>query len=76
MQKENTSLHAIKEELEEMIEQVRQEVEKKDHDVTDIKRRQDNSFDLLSFKMERLKEDLKALSMRGHMGPNEYNLPL
>ena len=67
MQKENSSLHAIREELEEMIEQVRHEVEKKDQDITEIKRRQDNSFDLLFCKMERLKDDLKALSMSIHI---------
>ena len=55
-------MQAIKEELEEMIDQVKHEVDKTDKDISQIKRRQDESFDLLSFKMERLKEDFKWLS--------------
>ena len=60
---ENPSLQAIKEELEEMIEQVKEDVDKKDNDIVQIKRGQDKSFDLLSFKMERLQEDFKALGI-------------
>ena len=62
MPRESSSLQAIKEELEEMIDQVKNEVDKTDKDISQIKRRQDESFDLLSFKMERLKEDFKSLS--------------
>ena len=56
-------MQAIKEELEEMIEQVKHDVDKKDKDIAEIKRRQDESFDLLSFKMENLKKDFKELSI-------------
>ena len=62
MPRESSSLQAIKEELEEMIDQVKNEVEKTDKDISQIKRRQDESFNLLFFKMERLKEDFKWLS--------------
>ena len=62
MPRESSSLQAIKEELEEMIDQVKNEVDKTDKDISQIKRRQDESFDLLCFKMEKLKEDFKSLS--------------
>ena len=62
MPRESSSLQAIKEELEEMIDQVKNEVDKTDKEISQIKRRQDESFDLLCFKMERLKEDFKWLS--------------
>ena len=61
MPRETSSLQAIKEELQ-MIDQVKNEVDKTDKDISQIKRRQDESFDLLCFKMERLKEDFKSLS--------------
>ena len=62
MPRESSSLRAIREELGEMIGQVKNEVEKKDKDISQIKRCQDESFDLLSFKIERLREDIRSLS--------------
>ena len=62
MPRESSSLQAIREELEEMIDQVKNEVDKTDKDINQIKRRQDEYFNLLSFKMESLKEDFKSLS--------------
>ena len=53
-------MNAIKEELEEMIEQIKSEVDKKDQDMANFKKRQDESFDMISFKMEKLKEDFKT----------------
>ena len=60
MSKEEGRLNAIKEELEEMIEQIKSEVDKKDQDLAHFKKRQDESFDMISFKMEKLKEDFKT----------------
>ena len=60
MSKEEGRLNAIKEELEEMIEQIKSEVDKKDQDMAHFKKRQDESFDMISFKMEKLKEDFKT----------------
>ena len=60
MSKEEGRLNAIKEELEEMIEQIKSEVDKKDKDMAHFKKRQDESFDMISFKMEKLKEDFKT----------------
>ena len=62
MPRESSSLQAIRKELEEMIDQVKNEVDKTDKDINQIKRRQDEYFNLLSFKMESLKEDFKSLS--------------
>ena len=62
MPRESSSLQAIREELEEMIDQVKNEVDKTDKDINQIKRRQDEYFNLLSLKMESLKEDFKSLS--------------
>ena len=62
MPRESSSLQAIREELEEMIDQVKNEVDKTDKDINQIKRRKDEYFNLLSFKMESLKEDFKSLS--------------
>ena len=62
MPRESLSLQAIREELEEMIDQVKNEVDKTDKDINQIKRRQDEYFNLLSLKMESLKEDFKSLS--------------
>lgn len=62
MPRETSSLQAIKEELEEMIYQANNEVEETNKDFSQVKRRQDKSFDLLSFKMERLKKDFMSMS--------------
>ena len=43
-----------------MIEQIKSEVDKKDQDLAHFKKRQDESFDMISFKMEKLKEDFKT----------------
>ena len=63
MSKEEGRLTAIKEELEEMIEQIKSEVDKKDKDMAHFKQRQDESFDMISFKMEKLKEDFKTFGI-------------
>ena len=60
MTREEERLNAIKEELEEMIEQIKTEVDKKDSDLANIKKKQDESFDLISYKMQQLKEEFKA----------------
>ena len=43
-----------------MIEQIKSEVDKKDQDMAHFKKRQDESFDMISFKMEKLKEEFKT----------------
>ena len=45
-----------------MIYQANNEVEETNKDFSQVKRRQDKSFDLLSFKMERLKKDFMSMS--------------
>ena len=46
-----------------MIEQIKSEVDKKDKDMAHFKQRQDESFDMISFKMEKLKEDFKTFGI-------------
>lgn len=64
MPNEEERLKAIKEELEDMIDKIKNEVDSKDKDFADLKKRQDETFDIISYKMEQLKEEFKAFGKK------------
>ena len=76
MPKEEERLNAIKEELEEMIEQIKSEVDKKDQDLAHFKKRQDESFDMISYKMKKLKEDFKTFGKYFNILKNSIIIPV
>ena len=53
----------VKEELEEMIEDVKNDVDEKSIEINNNKRLQEQSFDQINIAMTKLRKDLKQLGM-------------
>ena len=59
--KSDEKMKAVKEELEEMIEELKNDVDEKGHLIAEHKKLQEESFELMFSKVEKLKEELKLL---------------
>ena len=56
-------LKAVKEELEEVIEELKSDVDEKGHLILENKKLQEESFELMFSRIDRLKDELKVLGM-------------
>ena len=56
-------LKAVKEELEEVIEELKSDVDEKGHFISENKKLQEESFELMFSRIDRLKDELKVLGM-------------
>ena len=59
--KSEEKMKAIKEELEETIEELKSDVDAKGHLISENKNLQEESFELMFNRIERLKEELKVI---------------
>ena len=59
--KSEEKMKAIKEELEEIIEELKSDVDAKGHLISENKNLQEESFELMFNRIERLKEELKVI---------------